>query len=108
MNLFRASPTTIKLKHVRGKKKTLKVVITGGTKGLGRAMTKKFVETGDDVFVIARNALSEDYIDHKLIRGYNGDIGKSNNYPIMFDNILKAFDGEIDIFVPFAGSCLHA
>ncbi|MDO5510516.1 MAG: SDR family oxidoreductase [Weeksellaceae bacterium] len=32
-----------------------KIVITGGSKGIGRALSRKFIEEGHEVFVISRN-----------------------------------------------------
>jgi chlorophyll(ide) b reductase len=99
MKLFSTPASTTNLKVVRGKKRELKVVVTGGTKGLGRAMTERFAETGDKVFVVARNAPREEFIHNKLVHGFNGDVGKPDIYGDMFESILEVFDGEIDLFI---------
>jgi len=37
------------------RRKNLRVVITGGTKGLGRALAEQFIESGDKVMIASRN-----------------------------------------------------
>jgi chlorophyll(ide) b reductase len=93
------------LKKLRLEKKQLKVVITGGSRGLGKSMAEDFLEFGDKVFIISRNKkdIADMVIKHDNLYGYPADIGDKNIYPILFDRILKSLDGEIDMFICAAG-----
>ena len=93
--------TNLHLKTARASKKSLKVVITGASQGLGKAMTNKFIESGDKVFVISRNASDIDKMvnAHKNIYGHPADVGNSKHIEPLFDKIQVAFDGEVDLFL---------
>lgn len=43
------------LQHKRATQKPLNVVITGGSRGLGRSFAKEFAKQGDRVYILARN-----------------------------------------------------
>lgn len=93
------------LKFERSQKKNLNVVITGGTRGLGKSMTNEFLKKGDKVFIVSRKQSDIDMMvmDNDNLYGKAADIGNAEEFPELFDNILKAFDGEIDMFVNCAG-----
>jgi chlorophyll(ide) b reductase len=93
------------LRKLRLEKKQLKVCITGSSRGLGKAMTEDFLEHGDKVFIISRDKkdIAEMVLKHDNLYGYPADIANKAVYPRLFDRILDAFDGEIDMFLCCAG-----
>jgi short-subunit dehydrogenase len=88
------------LKSLRSKKTSLKVAITGASRGLGKAMVKEFLDNGDQVCAISRTPLD---IQHPSLFHIQTDIGSSKNYPYIFDTISTMFNGEIDMFLCNAG-----
>jgi chlorophyll(ide) b reductase len=93
------------LKSSRQKKEQLKVVITGGSRGLGKSMTKEFINKGDKVFIISRNEQEINKLvdEHENVFGIAADIGDIYKTRSMFDDILEKLGGEIDMFVNCAG-----
>ena len=93
------------LKIARGNKANLKVVVTGGSRGLGLAMTKEFVKFNDKVFVVSRNPhdIKRLVQSHPNIDGWAADIGDPKQNMVLMNRILDAFDGEIDMFLNCAG-----
>lgn len=88
----------------RLQKKNLNVVITGGTRGLGKSLVHEFAKK-DNVFIISRCQNDIDNIckNIKNISGVKCDI--SNRVELtscINDNILHRFD-EIDIWINNAG-----
>ncbi|QKI88325.1 SDR family oxidoreductase [Thiomicrorhabdus xiamenensis] len=78
-----------------------KVVITGGNKGIGLALTEKFVEQGDFVTIIARdfsNRENFDYQNHPQVRCVAFDLTKIEQLPALADQIEA-----IDVLVNNAG-----
>jgi len=63
------------LKSERLNKKQLNVVITGGTRGLGRAFTNEFSKKGDNVFILSRSQKDIDVLKNnsKFIYGTQCD-----------------------------------
>jgi chlorophyll(ide) b reductase len=80
------------LKANRMQKPSLKVVITGGTRGLGKAMRDAFEAKGDMVFIASRSAASGPHCART-------DIGLYDGIPRMFEAAKDAFGGEIDLFL---------
>lgn len=85
-------------------------VVTGGTRGIGRATVKKFLENGATVAVLgsrqetvnkAVSQLKEENLDYSVV-GYWPDLGKYSEVEKIFDEIVKKF-GRIDILVNNAG-----
>jgi chlorophyll(ide) b reductase len=85
------------VKNIRSAKKQLKVCITGGSKGLGKSITQQFLQNGDKVFIVSRNAT--EITDHPNLYGYAADVGKTEQISPIFDRVHEVFDGEIDIFL---------
>ena len=82
------------------------VFVTGGTKGLGRAMAQAFLEEGACVGVNGRNEeyvvkFQKDFKDKKVI-AFNNDI---TNYDAMEDMVEKIFGtwGRINVLINNAG-----
>lgn len=102
--LFLKSGTQKALSDLRRKKNKLNVVITGGTKGLGRAMVREFVNHGDSVFVVSRTESDVvNVIQEYKVRGRAVDVGIPAHVALMFKDIDDAFDGNVDLFLNCAG-----
>ncbi len=77
------------------------VVITGGNKGIGLALTQRFVEAGDHVHVIARNFDNKetfDYQNHPLVTCTAFDLTDLEKLPGLVASIDK-----IDVLINNAG-----
>lgn len=77
------------------------VVITGGNKGIGLALTQKFVEAGDSVQIIARDFSNQeefDYQNHSLVTCTEFDLTDLENLPGLVASIAK-----IDVLINNAG-----
>ncbi len=82
------------------------VFITGGTKGLGKAMAKAFLEEGAKVGVNGRNkdaiAKFEDEFKGKNILTFSADIGNYSEMEAAEEAIMSKW-GRVDILVNNAG-----
>lgn len=77
------------------------VVITGGNKGIGLALTRKFIEAGDHVQIVARDFTNKelfDYQNHPQITCTPFDLSNTTNLASLTDTIEK-----IDVLVNNAG-----
>lgn len=98
----------MKFKHWRLKGK--KALVTGATKGIGRAIADEFLNLGAEVFVVARTKDDlESYVREKEDEGYQGrvhhfvcDVAKENYRRKLAGEIHKLW-GELDILVNNAG-----
>ena len=86
--------------------KSRKALITGGTKGIGLAITKLFLDLGAEVFIAARNkSLIDEMIDKykgERIDGVAADISKAAGIEKLMKAVSKKWD-NIDILVNNAG-----
>lgn len=85
-----------------------KVLITGGTKGIGLATTKSFLEEGADVFIVARNKTlisnlirSHKNSDSKLY-GISADVGTMKGIKKVFKSLSEYWD-SFDVLVNNVG-----
>jgi NAD(P)-dependent dehydrogenase (short-subunit alcohol dehydrogenase family) len=84
------------------------VVVTGGSKGLGRAMALGFAEAGADVVVASRKRnLCEEVADEIRARGRRAlavecHVGEWDQLATLIDETVAAF-GRIDVLVNNAG-----
>ena len=77
------------------------VVITGGNKGIGLALTKRFVEAGDHVQIIARDFSKQeafDYQNHAQVTCTAFDLTEIDKIPELLEQIEK-----VDVLVNNAG-----
>ena len=86
-----------------------RIVITGGSKGIGYAMAKKFISEGATVLITGRN--EDDLILAKSALGENAyyivsDISKSESLDTFIEQCYTLL-GEIDTLVLNAGVSLH-
>jgi 3-oxoacyl-[acyl-carrier protein] reductase len=85
-----------------------KVLVTGGSRGIGAACIKIFSESGADIAFTYINAEKESnklikkYSDYIKIKAYRADLNKPEALPLIVGNILKDFNG-IDILINNAG-----
>ncbi|MBM4157240.1 MAG: SDR family oxidoreductase [Ignavibacteria bacterium] len=85
-----------------------KALITGGTKGIGKAISEEFLNLGAEIFIAARNQeLLTTQIETYQKKGYRSygisiDIGKKNGREKLFAEINKIWD-SFDILVNNVG-----
>lgn len=85
-------------------------IVTGGTRGIGSATVKKFLENGATVAVLGSRQETVDRAIQKLkeenpnysVVGYWPDLGKYSDVEETFNKIVEKF-GRIDILVNNAG-----
>ncbi|HDY86946.1 MAG TPA: SDR family oxidoreductase [bacterium] len=88
----------------------MNVVITGATKGIGRAIAYKFAENGFNIAVCARTAKDLDAIKQDLEKQFAGinvltlqaDVEKKNEV-LAFSNLIRKEWKEVDVLVNNAG-----
>jgi NAD(P)-dependent dehydrogenase (short-subunit alcohol dehydrogenase family) len=85
-------------------------IVTGGSKGIGFAIAKRFAESGADVALVARgrDALDAAVAEIKTVTnahviGVQGDVGKAADVQRAYDEAMAAF-GKLDIAVNNAGT----
>jgi 3-oxoacyl-[acyl-carrier protein] reductase len=85
-------------------------IITGGSRGMGRAMALRFAEAGGDVAIVARrqSALDEtlaeiEAVTNGRVAAVSCDVTDASAISDMFDSVNKKF-GKVDILVNNAGT----
>ena len=87
----------------------MNVVITGASKGIGKALAENFARQGADLFLCSRNmdqtihwqqVLMEQY--NTSIMSYNADLGVEDEVREFGQKVLEAFD-TVDILINNAG-----
>lgn len=78
------------------------VIVTGGSRGIGKAIAESYNNDGAAVIVTYKNAIDAAYFDSKNIKHYQCDAADSKAVGELIDNIVKEF-GKIDILVNNAG-----
>lgn len=76
-----------------------KVVVTGGNKGIGLAITQLFLEAGDEVVVVAREIENFEFKEHKNVRAISYDLRNIQDIPQLIEQI-----GDVDILINNAGA----
>jgi len=84
-------------------------VVTGGSKGIGFAVARRFAESGAKVAIVARGA--EDLAEARSLLAREGlavrdcvcDVAKAADISAAYDRIVKDF-GQIDVLVNNAGT----
>ena len=88
--------------------KNKKALITGATRGIGKAIAEEFIKLGADIFVIARdkkdvNKLINDMKKNGIvIQGIAMDVTKDRDRKRLFNEIKRSW-GKLDILVNNAG-----
>ena len=85
-------------------------IVTGGSKGIGFAIGKRFASSGGDVAVVARGRAALDEAVSQIRSGSNahvigiqGDVGKADDVQRAYNEAMAAF-GKVDIMVNNAGT----
>lgn len=80
-----------------------RVLITGGSKGIGEGIAKAFIEEGAKVGVVARGQEDLERVKNQLgVTIYQGDLLDEDERSQVFKNYIEAFGG-IDILINNAG-----
>lgn len=77
------------------------VVITGGTKGLGRAMALSFIKNNSKVIVCSREENKPESLEENIL-WIKADVIKENEMKDLADKVVEKF-GRIDIWINNAG-----
>lgn len=95
-------------------KAPLNVVITGGTRGIGRALVREFLAAGDNVFIAARSQrtvrdvameLAPECARQRQISGVDCDVSKPSSVTRLASMAQDHFeDGTIDVWINNAGA----
>ncbi len=90
-----------------------KAVVTGGTRGIGRAIVKAFLKEGAQVALLgtreaaaqeaAREVARECQVEESMALGFGCDIRNTPEVHLVFGKILEAFGQRLDILVNNAG-----
>lgn len=84
-----------------------KALVTGGTKGIGKAIVKEFVELGAEVIVVSRNKADFDILQDELntdkIDFFEADISKKEDILKLVDKLKEKWD-VLDILVNNVGT----
>lgn len=90
----------------------MKVVITGGSQGIGKAIAQRFAAAGHDLFLIARNMDKDNAWQKELMEEYgisistfNADLSVKVQVETAAEAVLSAWN-TIDILVNNAGTFL--
>ena len=84
-------------------------IVTGGSKGIGFAVARRFAESGAKVAILARGAADLKAARETLakdgltVRDYVCDVSKAADIPATYDEIVADF-GKVDILVNNAGT----
>lgn len=92
--------------HLKGKK----ALITGATKGIGRAIAEEFLALGADILIVARNEKEVvEAVAEWQKQGYNAfgcvaDVSKSDERLKVIENMQQVFGDSLDILVNNVGT----
>lgn len=88
----------------------MKVVITGGSQGIGKAIAQRFAAAGADLFLIARNMDKDNIWQQELMKKFdiqistfNADLSQKDQVKEAANAVLSAWE-SIDVLVNNAGS----
>ena len=84
------------------------IVVTGGSKGIGRATVKRFCEEGAHCVIVGRNGREcQEYVDELALQGFSSssiaaDVSKVSDIKRMVRTIIESFT-KVDVLVNSAG-----
>lgn len=81
---------------------TRTAIVTGGSRGIGRSLTKGFVAAGYHVVVGARNASGIEAVSRERVRFVPCDVGTEADHHRLVEEAL-AWTGRLDVYVNNAG-----
>ena len=86
------------------------IVVTGGTKGIGKAIVEECVMLGGNVFTCCRNdtelqdALKQWSHEGYSVQGVAADVSKPDDRKRLVEEVTKYFDGVVDVLVNNVGT----
>ncbi len=85
------------------KLKDKNILITGGSKGIGKGLAKVFLEQGSNVIICARNKETLEQTVKELksvgnIKGISANISKLDDVKSLYDSVSKEFN-QLDVLV---------
>lgn len=78
------------------------VLVTGGSRGIGKSIAESFSNDGATVIVTYKNAIDAAYFDSKNIKHHQCDVADVKAVGDLIDALVKEF-GKIDVLVNNAG-----
>lgn len=78
------------------------VLVTGGSRGIGKSIAEAFAESGARVIVTYRNSIDEEYFDGKGIAHKRCDVSDLKSVQELVDSLISEFQ-KIDVLVNNAG-----
>ena len=78
------------------------VIITGGSRGIGKAIAEKFSENGATVVVTYKTSIDTGYFDSKGIKHYQCDASHLKEVQELIDSVIKEHK-RVDVLVNNAG-----
>ncbi|MFZ1322349.1 MAG: 3-oxoacyl-[acyl-carrier-protein] reductase [Ignavibacteria bacterium] len=78
------------------------ILITGGSRGIGKTIAESFTDEGATVIVTYRNSIDEAYFDSKGIKHFKCDVSDMKSVQEMVDSIIKDHE-KIDVLINNAG-----
>ena len=92
--------------------KNKKALITGSTKGIGKAIADEFISLGAEVFIVSRNQKDVENIikeygqSGRNVEGISADLSKKNERLKLFNSVNEKW-GALDILVNNVGTNLR-
>ena len=94
-------------------KTQLNVVVTGATKGIGKALAREFLKRGDKVFIASRSAqgvsetrkelCEQTGVDSSSVLGLSCDISRLRDVEDLAETAQRELGGHVDIWINNAG-----
>ncbi|MBL8006815.1 MAG: 3-oxoacyl-[acyl-carrier-protein] reductase [Ignavibacteria bacterium] len=78
------------------------ILITGGSRGIGRSIAESFAGEEASVIVTFKNSIDEEYFNSKNISFYKCDVSDMKSVQETIDDIIKS-RGKIDVLINNAG-----
>jgi len=81
-----------------------KIIITGGSSGIGKATSKRLCELGAKVLIIGRNKEKLEKVANELGCDWiQADVSAQNDVNLIFEWVSKNWDGDVDVLINNAG-----
>jgi len=87
----------------------LKILVTGGARGIGRGLFRQLLSSGHDVVILDSNKEELDHVKTRAQEWSNGrkdswhalqcDLSKRNEIKAAMDEVKQRFDGKLDVLI---------
>lgn len=86
------------------KLKDKKILVTGGSKGIGKGISKVFLQNGAKIFICSRNKAELGSTKDELskfgeIHCYTADITKIDEVKALYDKVANVWDNKLDVLI---------